>query len=32
MLLMYQYDASTCTVTVVSIHDARTGSGATPDR
>lgn len=32
MLVIYQYDETTDTVTVFAIHDARTGSAATSAR
>ena len=32
MLLFYQYDETTDTVTVVAVHDARTATAATPAR
>jgi plasmid stabilization system protein ParE len=32
MLMVYVYDATTSTVTVVAIHDARTMSSATTER
>jgi mRNA-degrading endonuclease RelE of RelBE toxin-antitoxin system len=32
MLLIYQYDETTDTVTIFAIHDARTGSAATSAR